>query len=463
MIIFWHEYDLRIHNNLALSKALEESHDLLPLFILDPKNFLGEASKVWLYHSLKNLQKDYKKLGSKLVLQKGYALLVLEQIIKKVKPSSLYYSTRFAPYLYKRDQKVCKKLEKMGVKCYSFNSNYLINPSDVFTKSKTPYSVFTPFWKNIEKNIEVKKQPAYPKKLGDSFLVKSDNLESLHLLPKKNWTKKIEKKWVIGSDGAKDVLKKFLKSISLYATYRDFPSVDKTSKLSPYLHFGEISPHEIVYSLKKKSSQKSAQIFLKELGWREFANYFLFHYPNVTDQNWNKKFDHFPWKTSSKLFKAWREGKTGYPIVDAGMKQLWQIGWMHNRVRMIVASFLIKDLLIDWRKGAQWFMETLVDADIAQNCMNWQWVAGCGPDAAPYFRIFNPVLQGEKFDPHGEYVKKYLPELSSLPSQWIHKPFLAPQDVLDKASLILGKDYPLPIIDHDRAKNIALKMYKKIK
>lgn len=467
MIIIWHERDLRIEDHEALYSASKETESIFPLFIYsNEKNkwSYGEASKWWLHHTLVDLSNRYKSIGGHLILRKGDPLKILRELCQHHAVKAVYYNERFEPHLYARDQKIKEALAKIGVEMKAFNGSYLIHPKNILNKTHKPYCVFTPFYHTVLKEIDTEFRVfPTPRALKTPSNIVSEKLESLELLPKKNWYKKLEASWTPGREAAKKIVLSFVKVIKEYPSDRDIPSVEGTSKLSPYLHFGEISSNEVMHLLQTKVTKAVFTPFLRQLIWRDFANYFLFHFPNISDENWREAFDRFPWKTSKGLLEKWQQGKTGYPIVDAGMRELWQTGWMHNRVRMVVASFLIKDLMIHWKEGAVWFWDTLVDADLPSNSLNWQWVAGSGPDASPFFRIFNPILQGEKFDPEGIYIRKYIPELSKLSNRFIHKPWEAPEDQLSAAGIVLGEDYPLPIVNHEEKRDQALAAYKKIR
>ena len=333
-----------------------------------------------------------------------------------------------------------------------------------------PFQVFTPFWKTCLSLVE----STTPLSTSTRFSApdqwpNSVPLVSLQLEPKIDWTGGIRSTWSPGEDGAQRELRRFLeKALPGYSEHRDRPDEIQTSRLSPYLHFGEISPRQVWHAVRKYTSenpdrQRSAEAYLRQLGWREFAHHLLFHFPYTVDQPLRAEFADFPWRDNVTDLQAWQRGQTGYPLVDAGIHELWTTGWMHNRVRMVVASFLIKHLLLPWQAGDRWFWDTLVDADLANNTLGWQWVAGCGADAAPYFRIFNPVMQGEKFDPHGDYVRRWVPELKRLPAEWIHKPWEAPTNVLSEAGVKLGTIYPEPIVDHHNARIRALATLAKLK
>jgi deoxyribodipyrimidine photo-lyase len=467
MIIVWHENDLRISDNRALSAAVMKSKSFIPLFIYYEKDFkwpLGSASRFWLHHALLDLALQYKQIGGQLIIRKGPPLQILQEMIKKHGVTAVYFNLRLDPERLQRDLYVKEQLEKMGIEVLLYNSNHLMNPETFRNQSNGPYTVFTPFYNALVKTQDLETGPE--KKLSSLTKVSgvaSEKVEDLDLLDRHGWDKKVMQYWDPTREGAKALLKSFSKVVKDYKHDRDFPALHATSKMSVYLHFGQVSPREIIAYLREKESKTYVDAFIRQLVWREFGMYFLYHFPQTTDKNWREKFDQFPWKGSKKDLELWKKGQTGYPIVDAGMKELWETGWMHNRVRMIVASFLIKDLMIHWKEGALWFWDTLVDADLANNTLGWQWVAGSGPDASPFFRIFNPILQGEKFDPEGLYVKKYLPQLKNVPSQWIHKIWLAPKEVLAKADVELGEDYPYPIVEHDQQRDKALEAYKSLK
>lgn len=439
MLLFWHQKDLRVEENLALYEAWKIDKKILPVFILSPEEKLGAATKWWLHYSLEALAKDYAKKGAKLVIKKGDPVLILKKLLEKTKAEGIYYNQTFE----KREKRVEKAFKG---KVASFNGNHLVGIPHFFNKSGKPFAVFTPFYQALKKELHLPK--GSPQKFGKVPPLRSD---SLTLLPTKKWDTEMKKFWKPGRAGALKRIKNF--HAGSYAVSQEKPAVEGTSFLSPHLHFGEVSPAEVWRKIKNPS-------FRRQLAWREFGAAFVYHFPKTPTQNWNVKFKRFPWTLKPSQLKKWQQGKTGYPLVDASMRQLWKLGWMHNRMRMVVASFLVKDLKIHWKKGAAWFWDTLVDADLGNNTLGWQWVAGCGPDAAPFFRIFNPVLQGEKFDPEGKFVKLYCPELKNLPKKWIHKPWEAPEEVLQKAQVVLGKNYPQPMVDHKVAREEALKAYK---
>ena len=441
MRIFWHQEDLRMEENVGLFQACQENPQLIPCFILDPSLHLGKASQWWLYKSLQALEKEYAKQGVQLILQKGNPVTILKQM----NPERLYWNQTGS----KIEEEVQRTFGKKGK---SWNGNHLVDLPHFFNRQGKPFKVFSPFYKAFLKEMTLCKVKRFKIKPGPS--TQGVSLDALNLISKKQAIDSLANDWTPGRTGGLRCLHAF--DDENYQAERNVPSKRGTSRLSPHLHFGELSLSEVWEKTKTEA-------FRRQLVWREFGAYFLLHFPESPKENWKKKFDVFPWKTHSPLFKKWCMGQTGYPFVDAGMRQLLKEGWMHNRVRMVVASFLIKDLFIDWRKGAEWFWDHLVDADLGNNTLGWQWVAGSGPDAAPFFRVFNPVLQGETFDPEGAYVKTYCPELNRLSPQWIHKPWLAPSAVLKEAQLELGKTYPHPIVDHADCRDKALAAFQKLK
>lgn len=442
-VLVWLRNDLRLNDHPAFFAA--GTRPIIPVYILDEENDvpMGAASKVWLHHSLAALNES---LNGSLVIRKGSSLENLQDLILKTGAEAIYWLRNYEPKAMKRDAHVKAAL---NVNTQSFASN-LFEPWTIANLQNKPFQIFTPFWKkcrgeSIRPVLDMQPLNFAKKPSGLS-------LNDLNLLPKVHWDKNMMQDWVPGEKGAFMRLKAF--DVLEYASRRDIPSLEEgVSHFSPHLHFGEISPFQIWQTFDN-------EIFRRQLIWREFASYLLYHFPYIVDRPFKEKFNDFPWQT--KYLKQWQKGLTGYPIVDAGMRQLWNTGWMHNRVRMIVGSFLVKDLLISWKKGAEWFWETLVDADLANNTLGWQWVGGMGADAAPYFRIFNPILQGEKFDPDGLYIRKFLPELKELSNKWIHRPFEASENELKQAGIILGKTYPYPIVDHSQARLNALNVYKSI-
>jgi len=456
--------DLRIADNKALAAAAETGRPVVPLFILDEQGArpAGAATRWWLHHSLAAHTTSLQGLGSSLVLKRGATAKVVADAIKATGADTVYWNRRYAPSHIATDQALKSRLRADGLVAESFDGFLLHEPSRIATQSGDFYKVYTPFYKRLAADGEPRDPVDAPSALRVApAKLHSDTLASFGLLPTKpDWSGGLADRWVPGEQGAQDRLEEFLdEHLEGYTDNRDRPGVGATSGLSPHLAHGEITPFQIMAALRRRSSG-DAEKFRKELAWREFSYHLLFHRPDLHRENFRPEFDAFGWETDASALNAWQRGETGYPIVDAGMRELWQTGWMHNRVRMIVASFLIKDLLVDWRMGEEWFWDTLVDADAANNPASWQWVAGSGADAAPYFRIFNPTLQGEKFDPDGVYVRRYLPELAALPNRYIHRPWEAPSSVLTESGLSFGKDYPLPIVDHAKARDRAMAAYR---
>ena len=468
--IVWFRQDLRLDDQPALLAAIAKGGAVIPLYNWAPdeegKWVPGAASRWWLHKSLASLEKELGSLGLPLIIRSQCTLDALMDLIKRTGADAVYWNRRFEPQAVQRDGLIKADLHKRGIKSHQFNASLLYDPATILTKQGKPYQVFTPFWKACSLQGEPEVPLGLPS-ASRSFEgdLPSVSLDSLPLLPKVSWEGGLEEQWQPGEQGAHQQLKEALKTvIGGYGQTRNIPAVDGTSRLSPYLHFGEISPRTVWHAVRRQwGDHPEGEEFLRQLIWREFAHHLLHHFPETPFVGLRPQFESFPWKKDDRALHAWQKGQTGYPVVDAGMRQLWRTGWMHNRVRMIVGSFLVKDLLIDWREGANWFWDTLVDADLANNTLGWQWVGGCGADAAPYFRIFNPNLQGEKFDPTGAYVRRWIPEIGKLPDQWIHKPWQAPEEVLAKACVTLGATYPKPIVDHSEARKMALEAYSEMK
>lgn len=464
-IIVWFRRDLRLDDNGALSQACETGQPLICLYIREPSDDsivpLGGAQEWWRHHSLQSLAEAIAAKGNRLILRAGKAAQIIAELAKDTNASGLYYN-RF----YERDvldKHIVGDLKSSGLEIKRFRGQLLHDPETMKTGSGGAYRVYSPFWRALERDGEPREPVPAPRKIQAlQHHPASETLNDWHLLPTSpNWASEFDQIWQPGEAGAHERLKSFLKKpINTYKSDRDRPGLENaTSLLSPHLAFGEISAARIWHETKGLPATDDVIHFRKELVWREFSYHLLVEFPKLGTRNWNDKFDAFPWHFSKAQFTAWTKGLTGYPIVDAGMRQLWRHGYMHNRVRMITASFLIKDLMIDWRKGEEWFRDTLLDADPASNASNWQWVAGSGADASPFFRVFNPILQGEKFDPDGDYVTRFVPELRKLPRKYIHRPFEAPSDVLAKAGIKLGETYPKPIVDHSDARDKALAAY----
>lgn len=475
-VIVWFRQDLRIEDNPALYKAMLSSQPILPIYIYEDSASqnpwpIGGAQKWWLHHSLISLKKSLAEKGLALIILKGNPVDLLPAILKTTHSSALYYNQCYEPFLLKQEAELKSLITKLeaDITVEVFNAHLLLNPSEIKNNQGEYFKVFTPYWRRVYQYLTAhppRRFKKLPKHLQacDFKHPSNQSVEALELLPKLDWAKEFSSVWQPGEAGAHARFARFLKNgLSHYAEGRDIPSKIYTSELSPHLHFGEISPGVIWEKLIHHQDIKNAEKFLSELVWREFSYSLLYHYQDLPIANFKSDFDRFVWQPNPSYLKAWQKGLTGYPIVDAGMRQLWITGTMHNRVRMIVASFLIKHLLIDWREGQKWFWNTLVDADLANNAASWQWVAGSGADASPYFRIFNPILQGEKFDPNGEYVKSWLPELGKLPPKYIHQPWTAPETELSKAKIYLGKNYPHPVVDHNTARKKALELYANIK
>lgn len=472
--IVWFRTDLRLDDNPALSEALKKGA-IIPVYIHDPESegkwHHGAASHWWLHQSLQEFSKRFEAKKSRLILRQGDSLAELSKLIKETGANAIYWNRRYEPSVIARDKKIKEALKEAGVDAQSFNANLLNEPWTIQTGGGTPFKVFTPYWNKcaaLGNPAEPVKEP--PQIQAPVKWPLSVSVQALELMPKIKWYEGMSENWKPGEMGARSELELFLNDgASNYLDGRDTPSIRATSRMSPYLHFGEISPRRIWHEVQKKSARtkttgwiRQAEGFIRQIYWREFAYHLLYHFPQTTDHPLRKEFEKFEWKKDTKLLKAWQKGLTGYPIVDAGMRELWHTGWMHNRVRMIAASFLVKDLLIHWAEGAKWFWDTLVDADLANNTLGWQWVAGCGADAAPYFRIFNPFTQGEKFDQKAAYVRRWVPEIAGLPDKWIHRPWEAPAEDIAKAGVSLGKNYPQPIVNHAEARLRALMLYDRL-
>ncbi len=474
-LILWFRQDLRLNDNPAVAAAAFCGRPVLPLYILDTAPHarqLGGASMWWLHHSLAALAADLKRrYGLELILRRGDAAQVLPALVRETGAAAVYWNRCYEPAAITRDTALKAALKADGIAAETFNASLLFEPWQVKTQTGGWFKVYSPFWRACRALPAPGAPTRAPQTLhGFTEPVRSDRLDEWRLLPHKpDWAGGLRAAWQPGEAGAAKRLRDFLdRALQGYADGRDRPDHALTSRLSSHLHFGEIGPRQVWQAVQMAAGQngaaaRNAEKFLSEIGWREFSHHLLFHFPDLPKRNFRADFDAFPWQEDAALLRRWQTGQTGYPIVDAGMRELWQTGWMHNRVRMIVASFLVKHLRQHWRHGEAWFWDTLVDADLANNAANWQWVAGSGADAAPYFRIFNPILQGEKFDPDGAYVRRWLPALAGLPEKYIHKPWLAPATVLRDAGLRLGQDYPQPLVDHDAARKAALAAFAQLR
>ncbi len=474
--IIWLRRDLRLSDNPALSQAVDAGYTPIPLYIHNDLETVwteGAASRWWLHHSLASLRHSLQQCGSDLLLLQGNPADLLPRVARQFEATAVYWNRRYYKTAIDQDAGLKQTLVKNGIEVKSFNASLLLEPWQHLKKDQTPYRVFTPFWKALSHRLNDSWPLAAPDTLPAlpaSTMQQSAQLQTLGLLPGISWDEDFYSHWQPGEAGARAHLQDFVEDCLLnYSSGRDYPSQAATSRLSPHLHFGEISPRQIWTFLREQSAMQpsletATDSYLRQLGWREFAYHLLFHFPETPEQPLNARFNAFPWRENyDQDLNSWQRGQTGIPIVDAGMRELWQTGWMHNRVRMIVASLLCKNLLIPWQEGAHWFWDTLVDADLANNTLGWQWVAGCGADAAPYFRVFNPVLQGEKFDKNGHYVRHWVPELARMPSKWIHAPWRAPTEVLNEAGIALGSHYPHPIVDLAGSRTRALQAWDAVK
>lgn len=462
--IHWFRNDLRLEDNPALRQAAE-CGAVWPVFIWDDETpverMTGAASRWWLHHSLLSLN---QALGGTLNMYRGDPVDVLARLVQEHDVRQVCWNHRYEPQQRSCDQAVSAVLKNRGCEVKTFNGSLLWEPEEVLKADGTPYKVFTPFYKRGCMNAMPPRKPQ--KAVNPLYLADKNSLaiDDLGLLPELSWADGFSNHWNPGEAGGQAALRQFLNvGIGDYKEGRNFPARKKTSRLSPHLHRGELSPNQVWYAVREHLPSEQVDVFCSELGWREFSNSLLFHFPDLPTQNLNRKFDAFPWEYNASRLRVWQKGQTGIPLVDAGMRELWRTGFMHNRVRMVAASFLVKNLLIHWRHGAAWFRDTLLDADLANNSASWQWVAGCGADAAPYFRIFNPVTQSKKFDPDGAYIRKYLPELGTVPKKYLFSPWEAPEAVLREAGIELGKTYPKPIVDLGESRKHALAAYAMLK
>ena len=468
--IVWFRQDLRLTDNPALRHAANNDYQIIPVFILDDENAgawkRGGASRWWLYKSLQSLNIS---MGGNMVFRSGKADEILPQLVEQSGASAVFWNRCYEPWRVSRDQAIKTALKESRVTCETFNASLLWEPWEIKKSDGTPYKVFTPYYRKGCLNAPAPAEPeAAPSNISFADFSPRYSESDLGLLPKIQWYRQMESHWTPGEDGARTRLHEFLEGgLSRYKEDRNRPDRDNVSRLSPHLHFGEISPREVWHTARTKgmdeAPEKDVDCFCSELGWREFSYSLLYYNKDLMRAPIQEKFASFPWDKNAGALEAWQRGQTGIPIVDAGMRQLWQTGWMHNRVRMIVASLLIKNCLIHWHEGEDWFWDTLVDADLANNSASWQWVAGCGADAAPYFRIFNPVTQGEKFDPNGEYIRQYVPEIAKLPTKNLFAPWEAKPEVLKQAGVKLGNNYPYPIVDLKESRARALEAFQSLK
>ena len=470
IIIHWFRQDLRLTDNPSLNEA-SKLGNVLPLYIFDNINVdgksIGGAAQCWLHHQLSSLDSS---LNGKLCILEGDPLKLIPSLIAKTGVSGVFWNRCYEPWRISRDKILKENILSKKIEVRTFNGSLLWEPWEVLKKDGTPYKVFTPFYKRGCMSAAPPRSPICKPKSIKLYASKdhSRSLLSLSLLTKKKWESNLSKHWKVGESAAQNQLNTFINTeLKDYKKDRDFLSVSSTSRLSVHLHWGSISPNMVWYEAKKlqnsTNSNPDISTYLSQLAWREFSYSLLYYFPNLPNKNLQTKFDNFPWRKDKTLLNSWQKGKTGYPIIDAGMRELWKTGYMHNRARMISGSFLVKNLLMDWREGESWFWDTLVDADLANNSASWQWIAGCGADAAPFFRIFNPTRQSQRFDPNGLYIRKWVPELSKLPTKYIHEPWLAPSDVLLNSNIVMGYNYPHPIVDHSVTRKYALDCFKKLK
>ena len=466
--IVWIREDFRIHHNQALSYAARNHDQVTALYIYNPKNFIGkrEAQQWWLSKSLQSFDDDLSKLNINLEIQSGNEIDVLSNI-KKSDDLTLYWNKVYEPDVIAMGKKIRDNFIKNQINFKYFKGNTLNEFQDVKKNDGTPFKVFTPFWRTAEQ-IYLNSVPTKISKIqkkDKKFKYFKNNINPAEILPKKNWYKKFEKYWEVSEALSHKYLKNLInEKIKNYGTNRDIPSIEGTSKLSPYIKHGQIHVETIWNKCREiKPINIGTRKYINELGWREFSHSLINYFPEILKGNLRKEFDRFPWVKNDKFLKAWKKGITGYPIVDAGMRELFETGWMHNRIRMVVGSFLVKHLRINWQEGEKYFRNCLLDFNEANNVAQWQWVAGCGADAAPYFRIFNPILQGEKFDKDGLYVKRWVPELSKVPNKFIHKPWEMELKYQEAIKTIIGKDYPQPIVIHEKARVSALEAFKSLK
>jgi len=467
--LVWLRRDLRLADQPALHAATERGQPVLPVYIHAPEEegpwAPGAASNWWLHHSLDRLESALENLGSRLILRRGPTLESIRQLARETGADAVFWNRLYEPAAIRRDREIKRALREDGLVVSSFNAALLNEPWSVGSASGDPYKVFSPFWKASKAiGIDAPILPMPTELRNPVSWPRGESLASLGLLPEIPWDAGLATTWKPGEAAALQRVEAFLDgAVQRYGDMRDFPAQPGTSRLSPHLHFGEISPRQIVQALRDAGHDPEsggAEHFVREVGWREFAHHLLYHFPHTAEQPLNAKFSEFPWRESAEDLLRWQQGRTGIPIVDAAMRELWQTGWMHNRSRMIVASLLTKNLRMHWLHGARWFWDTLVDADLAANTLGWQWAAGCGADAAPYFRIFNPVLQGQRFDPEGRYVRRFVPELQRVPDSGIHAPWGHKGKPVDRR---LRPDYPDPIVDLQSSRQAALDAFSVIR
>ena len=467
--LVWFRLDLRLGDNPAVAAAVARGGPVVPVFVWAPEEEApwepGAASRWWLHHSLEALDAALRRRGSRLVIRRGPTEAGLGRLVEETGARAVTVAERVEPAVAARDGRVSAALRRRGVEVERTAGNLLFAPDAIRTRSGGPFRVFTPFWKACQAAPAPSEAPEAPRRLrAPESWPDSLRVRDLGLLPAADRAAGLRADWTPGEGGAAALLGRCVSEIvCAYADRRDRPDLEGTSRLSPHLHFGEVGPRQVWTAVEAhaalggdRGARAAAAAFLRQLGWREFAHHLLAHFPHTAERPLREVYESFPWARDRGALAAWVRGRTGYPAVDAAMRELWTRGWMHNRARMIAASFLVKDLLLTWLEGARWFWDTLVDADLANNTLGWQWAAGCGADAAPYFRIFNPVLQGARFDPRAAYVHRWVPEVARVPAEWAHRPWEAPGPVLESAGVRLGKTYPRPVVDHAAARERAL-------
>ncbi len=474
-VIYWFRNDLRLSDLPGFNAAVATGQPLIACYVLDdetPREWqAGGASRWWLHHALSALAAELRSLGGTLLIRRGPAQREIPTLAEATGASAVYCSRSYEPWANALEKDLFQQLSSREVALKRYGGTLLFEPDTIANQAGKPFRVFTPFWKTCRRQtppdapLPPPAKPVFHPLAGAGL-----NPEDLALLPRKpNWAAHWSELWQPGSAGAQHSLQRFLKSaLDDYDESRNHPDREATSRLSPHLHFGELSPRQLWHAIHQHCAEQPGlehqrDKFLSELGWREFSHHLMHHFPTMVDQPFKPQYEAFPWIGTADNLLAWQQGRTGYPIIDAGMRELWHTGYMHNRVRMIAASFLTKHLLIPWQAGQRWFWDTLVDADLANNSCGWQWVAGSGADAAPYFRIFNPTLQGTRFDKAGDYVRHWVPELAAMPARYIHEPSTAPAQVLAQAQVVLGDNYPLPIVNHKAARAAALAAYASLK